>query len=184
MKWPSGLRYIDIYQSAGPSPRPNCAVFFDLSLEYMWKVDFISVFAVRTHLSQCLFQCLDCFDCCLSLKWIKWTSYRFLSIGMTLCSSTLLRCTANTESNSRCQTECTDIYRSDWPSASDNFTLHLNFLSFFLLIESFVCLFVCLSLSVYLFASVSVSVSCLNFGPGLAWLVVTLDLACIGLSWL
>ena len=131
MKWPSRLRYIDICQSAGPSPRPIFSRCVHLSLKYMWKVDFASVFAVRTHLMQCLFACLTPFAICSSWKWMKWTSYATLSIGLAFGSSTLLRCIANTESKSSCQAQSTDICQSGGPSARHIFTLHLDFPWFF-----------------------------------------------------
>ena len=84
----------------------------------------------------------------LIFKVKKWTSYAFLSIGVALGSSTLLRCIANTESKSSCQAESTDICRSGGPSARHIFTLHLDFPLFFISCGFLVCVYLCLYLSI------------------------------------
>ena len=58
---------------------------------------------------------------------------------MALGSSTLLRCIANTESKSSCQTQSTDICQSGGPSARHIFTLHLDFPLFFISSVGFLC---------------------------------------------
>ena len=124
----------------------------------MCKVDFASVFAVRPHLLQCLFSCITSVSICSSWKWMKWTSYAFLSIGVAFGSSTLLRCIANTESKSSCQAQSTDICRSGGPSARHIFTLHPDFPLFFISCGFLVCVYLCLYLSIPVYICLCLSI--------------------------